>query len=540
MASEDRASADRVAVPGSEREPEPAHPRVGDAEPDRKLEVTVYLRPVSPLDWVDHEATRPPAQRRTLSREQLASAHGASQDDVDAVRAFAAEYGLEVGDVDVGRRSIVLGGTVAAVTRAFEAQGLGSFEHPTSGVYRGRTGPLTVPAALAGVITGVFGIDNRPQAHPHLRFHAHAARATSYTPVQVAQAYAFPSNLNGAGQTVAVIELGGGFSQADLTAYFASLGVPAPTVTAVGVDGGSNSPGTDQNADGEVMLDIEVIGAVASGASIVVYFANTTDQGFLDAVSTAVHDTTHKPSVVSISWGGPEDSWTRQARDQMEQSLTEAAALGVTVTVASGDNGSTDGVTDGKQHVDFPASAPHALACGGTSLQVQNGKVSSETVWNDGAGGGAGGGGVSIEFAVPSYQRAAGVPPNVDSGAAGRGVPDVCGDADPETGYTIRVDGAEQTIGGTSAVAPLWAGLTALINEALGTPVGFLQPQLYAGATQTAFSDITQGNNGSYHAGPGWDACTGLGSPNGTALLQALGGPRRRRRQRPGTTGAGS
>jgi kumamolisin len=524
MASEQHTSADRVAIPGSDRTPDPEHERVGDPEPGGEVEVSVYLRPKSPVDWVDQEAARPPAERRVLSREELAGAHGANQADVDAVRAFAAEYGLEVADVDLARRSVKLRGTLDNVARAFGAQGLGSYAHPTAGVYRGRQGPLTVPTALAGVITGVFGIDQRPQAHPHLRFHAQAAQPTSFTPVQVAQAYGFPTGPTGAGQTVAIIELGGGFNAADLSTYFTGLGLTAPAVSAVGVDGGTNSPGTDKNADGEVMLDIEVVGAVAPGASIAVYFAPNTDQGFLDAITTAVHDTTHKPSVVSISWGGPEDTWTQQARTQMEQAFTDAAALGVTVTAASGDNGSTDGVTDGKQHVDFPAAAPHALACGGTSLQVQNGQISSETVWNN-AGGGAGGGGVSIEFAVPSYQSAAGVPANVDSGQSGRGVPDVSGDADPGTGYTIRVDGVQETIGGTSAVAPLWAGLTALLNQALGKPVGFLHPQLYAAAAHTAFRDITQGSNGSYQAGPGWDACTGLGSPNGTALLQALGGP---------------
>jgi kumamolisin len=207
----------------------------------------------------------------------------------------------------------------------------------------------------------------------------------------------------------------------------------------------------------------------------------------------------------------------------MEQIFTEAAALGVTVTVASGDSGSTDGETDGKQHVDFPASAPHALGCGGTSLRITGGQITSESVWNDGAGGGAGGGGISIEFPVPSYQSAVQMPDNVDTGKPGRGVPDVSGDADPETGYSILVDGAQQTIGGPSAVAPLWAGLTALMNESLGAPVGFLQPQLYAASAQSGFHDITAGSNGSYQAGPGWDPCSGLGSPNGTALLKTLG-----------------
>jgi kumamolisin len=294
-------------------------------------------------------------------------------------------------------------------------------------------------------------------------------------------------------------------------------------VTAVSVDGASNQPGVDTDADGEVMLDIEVIGAVANQASIAVYFAPNTDQGFIDALSTAVHDTTHTPSVISISWGQSEDSWSAQARTQMEQILTEAAALGVTVTVAAGDNGSTDSISDGQQHVDFPASAPHALACGGTSLHLSGTQISSESVWND-PGDGATGGGVSRQFPLPSYQSAAHVPDNVDTGSAGRGVPDVCGDADPQTGYRIRVDGSDESIGGTSAVAPLWAGLIARLNQELGAPAGFIQPRLYPLLGSTGFHDITHGNNGSYSAGPGWDACTGLGSPDGSALVGELAG----------------
>ena len=457
-----------------------------------------------------------------MSREELADATGASDEDIAAVRSFAREYGLEVTGVEKGRRAVSLRGTVQAVAEAFGAQELQLFEHPTAGRYRGRQGPLTVPSRLGDVITGVFGIDERPQARAHLR--QSAAPAQSYTPPEVAAAYSFPSSVNGSGQTAAILELGGGFSQTDLNTYFKGLGLTPPSVTAVSVDGGTNSPGTDTDADGEVMLDIEVLGSVAPGAKIVVYFAPNTDQGFIDALSTAVHDATNKPSVVSISWGGPEDSWTQQARTQMEQILTEGAAAGVTVTVASGDSGSTDGVTDGKQHVDFPACAPHALGCGGTTLNIANGQIASETVWNELPNHGAGGGGISIEFAVPSYQSAIKMPNNVDTGKPGRGVPDVAGDADPETGYSVLVDGTRQTIGGTSAVAPLWAGLIVLLNASLGKPVGFLQPQIYAASAASGFHDITQGNNVGYTAGPGWDACTGNGSPDGAALLSALGG----------------
>jgi kumamolisin len=278
------------------------------------------------------------------------------------------------------------------------------------------------------------------------------------------------------------------------------------------------------------MLDIEVAGAVAPAAKIVVYFAPNTDAGFLDAITTAIHDTTNRPSVISISWGGPESAWTQQSMTAFDQAFQAAATMGITVCIASGDNGSGDGVNDGADHVDFPASSPHALACGGTSLQAANGKIASEVVWNDGANGGAGGGGISGIFALPPWQNGLQVT-STHGGSKplqNRGVPDVSGDADPQTGYDVRVDGRNTVIGGTSAVAPLWAGLIARINSAKGSPVGFVNPQLYK--QPAALNDIKQGNNGDFSASAGWDACTGLGSPNGQKVAGALLGKRRRRR----------
>jgi kumamolisin len=519
------ASAQRVPVHGSERTLSSGHTRVGDVDLASDVDLTIYVRPRTPVDWVDAESARAPTARRLIARQNWADAHGAADEDLNAVSTFAHASGLTVTRVDAARRAVHLHGSLQAAVDAFGATMEGRFQAADGmGHYRARSGPLTVPAALGDVVMGVFGIDDRPQARPHLRRHAQSAAATSFTPVQVAQAYAFPSGSTGKGRTVGIIELGGGFSTDDLTAYFQGLGLTAPSVTAVSVDGGQNTPGTDPNADGEVMLDIEVVGAVAPGVAIAVYFAPNTDQGFIDALSTAVHDTANTPSVISISWGESEDAWSEQARTQMEQILTEAGGLGVTVTVASGDNGSTDAVNDGQQHVDFPASAPHALACGGTSLRASGATINSETVWND-PGGGATGGGVSRQFPVPDYQAKAGLPVNVDTHSAGRGVPDVCGDADPQTGYVIRVDGAEETIGGTSAVAPLWAGLIARLDEQLGAPLGFLQPLLYPLLGSGSFHDISSGDNGSYSAGPGWDACTGLGSPDGTALAAAVAPP---------------
>ncbi|HEY0801501.1 MAG TPA: S53 family peptidase, partial [Steroidobacteraceae bacterium] len=251
---------------------------------------------------------------------------------------------------------------------------------------------------------------------------------------------------------------------------------------------------------------------------IAVYFAPNTDAGFLDAITAAIHDATNKPSVVSISWGGAESSWTAQAMTAMDDAFQAAAAMGVTVCIASGDNGSGDGVNDGSDHVDFPASSPFALACGGTSLRAAANTIGSEVVWNDGSNGGASGGGISAFFAKPTWQASLNAVSTEGKRVplTQRGVPDVAGNADPRTGYEVRIDGAASVLGGTSAVAPLWAALIARVNQLSGKPLGFVNPQLYN--NPQALRDITSGNNGDFAAVAGWDACTGLGSPNGAAL----------------------
>jgi kumamolisin len=354
----------------------------------------------------------------------------------------------------------------------------------------------------------------------------HSVAAKAFTPPQLAKLYDFPADADGSGQCIGIIELGGGYKPADLRTYFASLGIPTPRVKAVSVDHARNHPTNAYSADGEVLLDIEVAAALAPKAHIAVYFAPNTTAGFLDAITMAVHDSVNKPSVISISWGSAEKNWTAQALTQYDQAFQAAAAMGVTICAASGDNGSSDGVADGKAHVDFPASSPSVLACGGTKLLASSAsKISSETVWNEGATTSATGGGVSAFFPLPAWQAKAGVPVAAGAGGkAGRGVPDVAGDADPATGYEVRVDGESMVIGGTSAVAPLWAGLVALLNQKLGHPVGLLNPLLYGSlAGKGATHDITTGNNGSYNAKAGWDPCTGWGSPNGAKLLKALG-----------------
>jgi len=534
----------RVALRGSERHARAGARAVGAPNPDEQITVSLLLRPRTSLQNLaaaKELTATPPHGRKYMSRSEFAANFGANSEDIEKVEAFAHEHNLTVAEVSPARRTIVLSGTIGALSAAFGVY-LANFEHP-DGTFRGRTGPIFIPADLDGIIQGVFGLDNRPQARPHFRRHklaeeAHtslARRKAGFTPPEVAQLYDFPAGVNGSGECIGILEFGGGYRAHDLNTYFRELGIKTPTVTAISVDGVTNrpTPGAD-SPDTEVMLDIEVAGAVAPGANIAVYFSNFTEQGWVDAITTAVNDDIHKPSVLSISWGFAEGQmiWSSMAIQAVNEAFQAAAAMGITVCCAAGDDGSRDQVNDGLAHCDFPASSDFVLACGGTTLKSSGNRITSETVWNDGNNGGATGGGISDDIPLPSWQNSAKVPPSVNPGKhVGRGVPDVAGNADPATGFVVLADGQTGVVGGTSAVAPLWAGLIACINQQLGTPVGFLNPLLYSQvANAKALNDITTGNNditgkiGGYSAGPGWDACTGLGSPNGTAIANSLTG----------------
>jgi kumamolisin len=495
---------------------------VAPADPGERLEVTVLVRRSASAEFRSRvsQIAAGKSAGACMSRDEFAQRHGAAAADLAAVRDFASVNGLNVVLEHAARRTVVLSGTVAQFNAAFTVE-LKLMRHDSCS-YRGRSGCIQVPDSLSGIVEAVLGLDSRPQAVPHFRIRPGASNATSFTPPQVASLYAFPQS-SGAGQCVALIELGGGFRPADLDTYFKGLSVSSPSVVAVSVDHAQNSPTGDASGpDGEVMLDVEVVGAIVPQSKIAVYFAPNTDAGFLDAITTAIHDTANKPSVISISWGGPESSWTSQAMTAMDEAFQAAATLGITVCVASGDNGSSDGVTDGAEHVDFPASSAYALACGGTSLKATSSSISGEVVWNDGANGGATGGGVSSFFAIPAWQSALSVTSTQGgrSPLAKRGVPDVAGNADPETGYQVRVDGSNTVIGGTSAVAPLWAALITRLNQLSGKSAGLISPQIYQ--TPKSFRDITSGNNGDFAAASGWDACSGLGSPDGAALRSII------------------
>ncbi len=499
-----------ASAPGS-----PSQPAGKPVPPGSKITISVLLRRKLPLDLDAMGDKR-------ITRAQYQAKHATDPAALKLMLAFAKAYSLTPKHTP-NRRMVEVTGTAANLQKAFGVK-LTLQTAPDGTVYRVRQGDICIPKSLIGQVDAILGFDNRPQATPKFRVRkilrprgVAKPRATniSYTPVQVAQLYGLPAGASAKGQTIGIIELGGGFKAADITAYFKALGIPKPKVLAVSVDKGKNKSDGPNGADGEVMLDIEVAAAVATGATIVVYFAPNTDQGFIDAVATAVHDSKNNPSVISISWGGPESTWTTQAANALDAACQSAAALGITVLAAAGDNGSTDGVTDGKQHADFPASSPHVLACGGTKLNGSGTSITSEVVWNETANNeGATGGGISVLFPQPTWQS------GIAATKSGRGVPDVSGNADPSTGYQVRVDGESTVIGGTSAVAPLWAGILAVSNAQSKTTAGFLQPKLYA--AKNVCRDITEGDNGAFQAGPGWDACTGLGSPNIPNLFALL------------------
>ncbi|MER6784297.1 S53 family peptidase [Streptomyces sp. NPDC000658] len=514
-----------IPLRGSERSAHADARSAGAVSDSERIDVTLVLRRRNEIPDALVEGPE------TITREELAARYGADPADIDMVKRSAEQHGLTVTEADPASRRVKVSGTLGQLRSVVQADSLTKVTTPDPAhegrvlEHRQRTGDLRILPEWDGVVTGVTGLDNRPQARPHIqRIEAHAAHM-SYSPVDLGKVYRFPPATDGSGHTIGVVELGGGIPEGDLDAYFAELGIPTPTVDVVEVGAGSNTPGVSLRADGEVMLDIEVIGALAPGARQVVYFAENSAQGFTDAISTAVF-AQPTPTVVSISWGMSEDSWTAQGRAILDAALADAAAMGVTVCVAAGDDGSSDGDPTGQAHTDFPASSPRALACGGTRLDADaaTGAVNSETVWND-HNGSASGGGVSRMFEQPVWQANVGVPDGNGQGRR-RGVPDVSANASPTSGYRVLIRGQDQIIGGTSAVAPLWAALTVRLSEALGRPLGMLQPVLYAGAapgvSPDGFRDIVQGDIGDFAATPGWDACTGLGVPDGQALLARL------------------
>jgi kumamolisin len=563
-----------VVLPGSNR-PARANVRVvGKSDESKRITVSIYARPnphgsAQAASSLKGLSASLPGQRHYLTDQEFGASFGADQEELNKIAQWAKASGLEMVDSSARTRRVRVRGTIAAINDAFGTE-LMEYEHPGHGRYRGRQGNLHVPADLVGIVEGVFGLDNRRLGRARFRRanvvpHTPAAQnggarrgnngslppnpfPGTFYPPQLAQLYSFPPDLDGSGQNVAIFAFNGasegdprgGYKLSVLKTYFEQiLGGTTPDITNVVVQGPGNDPGPDTQASGnngdatgEVLLDMCVVGAMAPGAKIFMYFTEFTSQGWVDALHDAIAGD-NDISVISISYGNPEDdpqgAWTAMGVKVVNQAFEAAIAKGITICCASGDDGSSDQVRIGA-HVDFPASSPFVLGVGGTKLVASNSstpRIASETVWNETLQGeGSTGGGISAVFTKPSYQDGADVPPSANPPhKIGRGVPDVCADADPETGVIrVKIDGKIEPIGGTSAAAPLWAALIARLNQGLKARCGFLNEVLYTKLANNVLNDITSGNNGAYAARPGWDACTGLGSPDGEKLLQALSG----------------
>jgi kumamolisin len=367
-------------------------------------------------------------------------------------------------------------------------------------------------------VQNVLGLDNfaRLASYVHVGNYDlnlnNVAQLKTFTPIQVAELYKFPTNVNGKNQTIGIIELGGGYNQSDLTTYFNKLNLnPVPKIIFVSVDNGNNVPGNVNGDSAEVVLDIEISGSIANAATIVVYFAPNTTKGFYDAIYAAINDSVHKPSIISISWGSDEKSWSSTELTTYNNLLATAVSKNINIFVAAGDSGSSDGAHG--LNVDFPGSSPNVICCGGTTLISNGTTIENETVWNNSYG--SSGGGISNTFAKPSYQNS--IPINTNK----RCVPDVVANADPNTGYTIYMNNTYYTIAGTSAVAPLMAGLMALVNQNHNSPMPFINNAIYL---NKPCIPITSGNNGAYVADPTgkYNCASGNGRINGLLALTKL------------------
>jgi kumamolisin len=481
---------------------------------------------------------------KPLSRAQYAAAHAADPADVAEVTAFAKAHGLDVVESDASRRAVVVRGSVAAVNKALAVE-LHDYDS-ARGKYRGHAGAVGLPKAVADRVEAVVGLDDRRVPAQHYSTAAHHGgkdpqNTKPLTPQEVATLYEFPAG-DGAGQTIGIYEMEtqsgrAGYTAGDIAETMKAFGggLKAPKPIDVAVDGVGNAG----VSDGETVLDVTVASAIAQGAKIAVYFTGGTTQSIVHSLQRMIHpgagDPT--PTVISISYGwGPDDasagSFSEATYKAIGALFQDAATLGITVLVSSGDSGAF--IADSTQaQASYPASEPWVIACGGTTIGNVKGAAFDEYAWNDvgAAGRGATGGGVSARFEVPSYQSGVAVPARVHTGTRGRGMPDLAGNASENSGYPAFLDGKSAgPIGGTSAVAPLYAGLFARINANLGSPVGFVNPILYslaatafrdvvgpAGPANNSFGDVT-----GYPVAKGWDACTGLGSVKGEALERGL------------------
>jgi len=536
-----------VSLEGSEHPQVSDHKLLNKTDQKEMMKVTLILHRKNAAqikDVKDFAAMPEGGPRKHLTHADFAAQHGADPADMKKVTDYFHSEGLKVVETNAGRRSVVVEGTVDAVNKAFGVE-MCDYDSPR-GKYRSHVGPAKLPQDIAPLIAAMTGLDDHRIQVQHFstaRRHnsGDPAGTKPLTPQQVAKFYNFPAG-TGAGQVIGIYEMEtqdgpAGYSLSDITNSMKAFGgsLKLPTLVDVAVDGVGNSG----QSDGETGLDITVAGAIAQDATLAVYFTGGTAQNIINSLQRMIHPSAGDPvpTVISISYGfGPDDknahSFSAMEFKAIGQLFQDAATLGITVLVSSGDSGAfIESKTEAQ--ASYPATEPWVIACGGTTIGNVNGTTFDEWVWNDtgGAGPGATGGGVSNgRFPVPDYQQSLSPQPtHIVTKKTGRGIPDIAGNASENSGYPQVIQGQSEPVGGTSAVAPLYAGLIAVINANVGQSVGFLNPTLYSPQAKAnkVFRDIlgapgpadnTLDGVTGYPAGPGWDACTGLGSLDGTAL----------------------
>ena len=506
---------------------------------DTQLMITVYLKRdkhengMTIQEYADAviAGTQP-----ILGHDEYVYQFGAIKDEVILVADWATSNGLIVEEATINSATAKLSGTVEQFNNIFNI----SLQTVTEDgrEYITHTGNITVPTDIDGVVDLILGLDNSVSFSHNAILDSTTPGdldpnlISSPTPVDLALAYKFPRApggdlVQGKGACVAIIELGGGWTTQNLTSTFTRISQPNPTIVDVGVDGGYNDGGFDANSSGEVMLDIYCVGAVVPAAKIAMYFAPNSFQGFIDTIITPTNDTTNNPSVISVSWGTTDTNWSSASRNAFEVALAAAVVKGITVFIAAGDYG-VRAISGGPTYtVQYPGTSPYCVCAGGTVISINNDySIASEIPWGTSGGSFAGGGGVSGIFSVPTWQTGFNsklYPGGTVSALTGRGIPDVSAMA---TGYTFYYGSgnATGTFLGTSATAPLLAGMMARLNQMSGKRIGFVNADWYAVRT-TAFNDQTSGDNHGgntvgYMADTGWDAATGLGTPIGTELYK--------------------
>jgi kumamolisin len=528
-----------VPLAGSYRTEPQGATYVGEVDPDERIVVTVYLKRRTPDLYQPGSAgdlarLSKPVTRRALSVERRRT-HGRA---ANRIKKLAARFGVTLCGFDLSQRIVALEATARQMTEILGAT-LRIYDDGHCR-FRARVGSLVVPKEIAPWTRAILGFDQRPivKPVPRLRPQVGAALGAGMWPTEVAALYGIPLDHDVSKICVGIIALGGGYLATDLAKALAAMGreppniidqsVGTPTTAGGSVSAGGPAPANGNHfgggsvADEEIALDLQILASLLPKARIVVYFAGNTIQSLVGAINQAIFDDVNRPQVLSISWGSAEMFWSPSARDAMQAVLADAQRLKVTVLFAAGDELATGGLDDGKAHVWFPSSSPYALGCGGTQPANGGAGAGEEVVWNDGTSGT--GGGVSDFYPVPAYQSALALPPSVNDGKIRRGVPDVAAAAAATPGYRIVLNGSEMVKDGTSAATPLWAGLIAIANAVRDEPVGFANSALYS--NPAAFRQIDHGDNRvggkGYAAGPGWNACTGLGVPNGADIVAAL------------------